>query len=88
MQTLAIEGTVTGIGEGNSGTYTFDTKLPNRYYSELIVGGKRIIEAYNGKSAWREDASGSPVTMFSQDFDGDAGRGADCEFAPAESEKE
>jgi hypothetical protein len=67
LQTLAIEGTVTGLGEGNSGTYTFDTKLPNRYYSEVILGSKRIIEAYNGKSAWREDASGSPVTMFSQD---------------------
>ncbi len=67
LQTLAIEGTVTGIGEGNSGTYTFDTKLPNRYYSELVFGGKSIIEAYNGKSAWREDGSGSPVTMFSQD---------------------
>lgn len=67
VRTLSIEGTVTGTGEGNSGTYTFDTKLPNRYYSELIAGGKHIIEAYNGKSAWREDASGNPATMFSQD---------------------
>jgi hypothetical protein len=67
VQTLAIEGTVTGTGDGNSGTYTFDTKLPNRYYSELIVGSKTIIVAYNGKSAWREDSSGSPVTMFGQD---------------------
>jgi hypothetical protein len=67
VQTLAIEGTVAGTGDGNSGTYTFDTKLPNRYYSELIVGSKRIIESYNGKSAWREDAAGNPVTMFSQD---------------------
>ncbi len=67
VQTLAIEGTVAGTGDGNSGTYTFDTKLPNRYYSELVVGGKSLIESYNGKSAWREDASGNPVTMFSQD---------------------
>jgi hypothetical protein len=67
VQTLSVEGTVTNTGEGNSGTYTLETKLPNRYYSELIVGGKRIIVAYNGKSAWREDASGSPTTMFSQD---------------------
>lgn len=67
VQTLAIEGTVNGTGDGNSGTFTFDTKLPNRYYSELIVGGKRVVESYNGKSAWREDASGNPVTMFSQD---------------------
>ncbi len=67
VQTLSIEGTVTVTGEGNSGTYVLDTKLPNRYYSELIVGGKSIVEAYNGKSAWREDASGNPTTMFGQD---------------------
>jgi hypothetical protein len=67
VRTVSIEGTVAGTGEGNSGSYTFDTKLPNRYYSELIAGGKRFIEAYNGKSAWREDASGNPATMFSRD---------------------
>lgn len=67
VQTLSIEGTVAGVGDGNSGTYTLDTKLPNRYYSELVVGGKNIIEAYNGKSAWRVDSSGNPVTMFGQD---------------------
>jgi hypothetical protein len=58
---------VAGTDDGNPGTYTCDTKLPNRYYSELIVGGTHIIESYNGKSAWREDASGNPITMFSQD---------------------
>jgi hypothetical protein len=67
VQTLSIEGTVAGADDGNSGTYTFDTKLPNRYYSELIVGGKTIIESYNGKSAWRTEPSGNPVTMFGQD---------------------
>ena len=67
VRTVSIEGTVAGTGEGNSGSYTFDTKLPNRYYLELIAGGKRVIEAYNGKSAWHEDASGKPATMFSQD---------------------
>jgi outer membrane lipoprotein-sorting protein len=67
VQTLSIEGTVAGVGDANSGTYTFDTKLPNRYYTELILGGKSVIESYNGKSAWREDSSGSPVTMFGQE---------------------
>ncbi|HXZ11891.1 MAG TPA: hypothetical protein VEG64_05825 [Candidatus Sulfotelmatobacter sp.] len=67
VQTLSIEGTVAGAGDANSGTYTFDLKLPNRYYSELIIGGKHSIESYNGKSAWREDASGNPATMFSED---------------------
>jgi len=66
VQTLSIEGTVAGADDGNSGTYTFDTKLPNRYYSELILGGRSVIESYNGKSAWRTDPSGNPVTMFGQ----------------------
>jgi hypothetical protein len=65
IQTLSLEGTATTSGETNSGTYTFDTKVPNRYYSELLVGGKRFIEAYNGKSAWHEDASATPATLVS-----------------------
>src|SRR5258708_20886608 len=44
--------------DGKAGTYTLDTKLPNRYYSELLVGEKTLIEAYNGKSAWHQNAAG------------------------------
>ena len=51
IQTFTLEGTFT-TDDGKSGTYTLDTKLPNRYYSELLVGEKNLIEAYNGKSAW------------------------------------
>lgn len=71
IQTLSLEGTVAALGGSqaetptNSGTYTLDTKLPNRYYSELVFAGKHFIAAYNGKSAWRDDASGNPVTMTS-----------------------
>jgi hypothetical protein len=42
IQTLTIEGTFT-TDDGKSGTYTLDTKLPNRYYSELMVGEKNVI---------------------------------------------
>src|SRR6266436_3132185 len=45
------------------GTYTLDTKLPNRYYSELLVGEKNLIEAYNGKSAWHQNAAGELGTL-------------------------
>jgi len=62
IQTLTIEGTFTG-GDGKSGTYTLDTKLPNRYYSELLVGEKNLIEAYNGKSAWHQSAAGELGTL-------------------------
>ncbi len=62
IQTLTLEGTFTSDG-GKSGTYTLDTKLPNRYYSELLVGDKNLIEAYNGKSAWHQNAAGELGTL-------------------------
>ena len=79
IQTLSLEGTAvrspgaSGKGETApaiqtepaSGTYTLDTKLPNRFYSELLMGGKRFIDAYNGKSAWHVEASGALAAMVS-----------------------
>ena len=62
IQTLTLEGTFT-TDDGKFGTYTFDTKLPNRYYAELLVGEKNLIEAYNGKSAWRRNAAGEIGTL-------------------------
>jgi hypothetical protein len=62
IQTLTLEGTFT-TDDGKSGTYTLDTKLPNRYYSELLVGDKNLIEAYNGKSAWHQNAAGELGTL-------------------------
>src|SRR5438046_7860022 len=56
IQTLIIEGAF--LEDGKAGTYTLDTKLPNRYYSELLLGEKNLIEAYNGKSAWHQTAAG------------------------------
>jgi hypothetical protein len=63
IQTLTLEGTFTNTTDGKPGTYTLDTRLPNRYYSELLVGDKNLIEAYNGKSAWHQTASGEPTTL-------------------------
>jgi hypothetical protein len=62
MQTLTLEGTFSGP-DGKAGTYTFNTKLPNRYYSELVVGDRAVIEAYNGKSAWHRNAAGEISTL-------------------------
>jgi hypothetical protein len=56
IQTLTLEGTFTS-DDGKSGTYTLDTKLPNRYYSELLIGEKNLIEGYNGKSAWHQNTA-------------------------------
>jgi hypothetical protein len=63
MQTLTLEGTFTNATDGQAGTYTFNTKLPNRYYSELVAGDRTLIEAYNGKSAWHRNAAGEIATM-------------------------
>src|SRR6476646_6834000 len=67
IQTMTLDGTFTNTADGKSGTYTFDTKLPNRYYSELVVGDKNVIEAYNGKSAWHQTAAGELGTLLGQE---------------------
>ncbi len=61
-QTIALEGTF-NTADGKSGTYTLNTKLPNRYYSELVIGDTSWIEAYNGKSAWHRTADGEISTL-------------------------
>ncbi len=63
IQSLTIEGTIASA-DGRPGTYTLDLKSPNRYYSELVVGGKSLIEAYNGKSAWRQNSAGEIATLL------------------------
>src|SRR5271154_6046295 len=63
IQTISLEGTFAG-SETAPGTFTFYVKTPNRYYSELIVDSKPIIEAYNGKSAWHQDSGGDASTLL------------------------
>ena len=58
IQTASITGSLTDDTTGQSGTYSLITKAPNKFYSEIIVGPHRLIEAYNGKSAWGQDTSG------------------------------
>ncbi len=67
IQTLSIEGRFSGGSDGKAGTFTFDTKQPNRYYSELVAADKSRIEAYNGKSAWHENGAGEVATFLGQD---------------------
>ncbi len=66
IRTLALEGAFT-TEDGKSGAFTLDTKLPNRYYMELLIGDQNLIEAYNGKSAWHRDASGELGTLVGSD---------------------
>src|SRR3984885_10829725 len=66
-QTISIEGTFTNAADGKTGTYTFDTRLPNRYYSELVIGDQNVVEAYNGKSAWHRTTNGDITTLVGVD---------------------
>jgi hypothetical protein len=63
IQTISLEGTFPS-SESVPGTFTFYLKAPNRYYSELIVDSKPVIEAYNGKSAWHQDSGGEASTLL------------------------
>ena len=64
LKNLTLEGTVTKAGETRTGAYTFKTREPNRYYSELILGNVSVIEAYNGKSAWHQSIDGQIATLL------------------------
>ena len=63
IQSITLEGTVAAQNGGKPGAYTFDVKLPNRYYSELVIGDQTLIEAFNGKSAWHQDPGGEISTL-------------------------
>jgi hypothetical protein len=64
IQTELIDGTIQAVGDATPGTYTFRVKLPNRYYTEIRMGGKTWIAAYNGKSAWHQPESGQIATLL------------------------
>jgi hypothetical protein len=65
IQSETLEGAFSNPADGKPSTYTFSLKLPNRYYSEFVLGDKPLIEAYNGKSAWRQ-ATGELSTLLGQ----------------------
>ena len=63
LHSLSLQGAIAPSGDSAGGTFTLDTRRPNRYYFELISGATRRIEAYNGKSVWRELEPGHPATL-------------------------
>jgi len=67
LRTLSLEGTLTRVSDGKTGTFTLDAKSPNRYYLELLTGGEAEILAYNGKSAWQKTSFGESVTLLQQE---------------------
>jgi hypothetical protein len=67
IQTITLEGTVAAQNGAKPGAYTFDIKLPNRYYSEMVMGDQSWIESFNGKSAWHQDSAGEISTLVGPD---------------------
>lgn len=56
--TVEYQGTLTTPDGQASGHYTLILEQPNRLYEEVTMGNETIREAYNGKSAWRQDKAG------------------------------
>jgi len=67
VRAVSLEGALTRISDGHTGTFTLDTKYPNRYYLELLIGEHPEILSYNGKSAWRMSANGETATLLEQE---------------------
>jgi hypothetical protein len=59
IRDATIAGSLTEEGTGKTGSFSVITKAPNRFYLEIISGTDRAVEAYNGMSAWGQDAEGT-----------------------------
>ena len=57
IESAKIVGAVHEPGVESAGSYTLLLKAPNKFYSEILIGDDRSIEAFNGKSAWLEDSA-------------------------------
>ena len=65
IQTANITGSLADDATGKSGTYSLITKAPDKFYSEIIIEPYRLIEAYNGKSAWGQDTWAKEISADS-----------------------
>ena len=69
IQTATIAGSLTDEATGQTGSYSLITKAPSKFYSEIIIEPHRLIEAYNGKSAWGQDTTAAAVLSASSGTD-------------------
>src|SRR6516164_2984527 len=58
IRDATIVGSLIEEGTDKTGSFSLITMAPNRFYLELIAGPDRVVEAYNGMSAWGQDAEG------------------------------
>jgi hypothetical protein len=63
IRTAVIAGSATEESTGRTGSYSLILKAPDRFYSELIIGPDRAVEAFNGMSAWRQEPGEGARTL-------------------------
>jgi hypothetical protein len=59
IRTENIAGNLIEESTGKTGSWSLIAKAPDRFYSEIIAGTDRVVEAYNGKSSWAQDSTGT-----------------------------
>ena len=57
VKSTMMTGSVKGA-DGSTGRFSYQTSAPNNLRLDLELGGSKVSECYNGKSAWRLDARG------------------------------
>ena len=67
IQTLTVAGNLREGASDASGSYSLITKAPNKFYSEILIEPQHAISAYNGMSAWSQEAGGAPHTLTGTD---------------------
>jgi predicted RNA-binding protein Jag len=63
IQTETIAGSLTEQDTGKTGSYSRIAKAPNQFYSEMAIEHARDVEAYNGMSAWGQNAEEGARTL-------------------------
>ncbi len=63
IRTETISGNLTDEATGKTGTYSLIAKAPNQFYSEIVIGPDRTVEAYNGMSAWGQRPGQAAITL-------------------------
>ncbi len=63
IRTETITGSLSEESTGRTGTWSLISTAPDRFYSEIIAGPDRVVEAYNGKSPWGQDSAEGVRTL-------------------------
>src|SRR5215831_8186259 len=63
IQTQSIAGNLTETSTGRTGSYSLIVKAPNRFYLEQLIEPDHEVTAYNGMSAWAQNAADGVQTL-------------------------